>query len=271
MADSGTPAGKVGMRFCVLGSGSRGNATYVAAESGGLLIDNGFSAVEIERRLAAIGVEAASLTAILLTHEHNDHLKGIGVLARKFGLPLHASAGTVTAAARTLVGVETVRPFTTGSSFSLAGFSVHPFAVCHDTADPVGFVIRHGRCSLGYCTDTGTISRVIRHHLAGCNGLVLECNHDPRMLQNGPYPLPLKQRVRSRLGHLANEQSAALIGDILHAGLLHIVLAHISETNNDPALARDTVAAVVATAGTKRPVVSLSWQNRAGEVIDLGH
>ncbi|MFZ5758659.1 MAG: MBL fold metallo-hydrolase [Thermodesulfobacteriota bacterium] len=259
------------MRFCVLGSGSRGNATYVASESGALLIDNGFSAVEIERRLAAIGIEAASLSAILLTHEHNDHLKGVGVLARKFGLPLHASAGTIAAAARTLAGVEAVHPFTTGTSFFLAGFSVHPFAVCHDTADPVGFVIRHDLCSLGYCTDTGTVSRVIRHHLAGCNGLVLECNHDPRMLQNGPYPLQLKQRVRSRHGHLANDQTAALIGDILHEKLFHVVLAHISETNNDPALALDTVAAAAATAGAKRQVVSLSWQDRPGEMIDLGH
>ncbi|MFH1215672.1 MAG: MBL fold metallo-hydrolase [Pseudomonadota bacterium] len=257
------------MRFCVLGSGSKGNATYVSVGGQGLLIDSGFSGVEIERRLASIGVEIASLSAILLTHEHNDHIKGAAVLARKYGLPLYANAGTVTAAAKILGVVHGIQEFTTGACFFLHGISIHPFAVSHDTADPVGFVIQSGRCSLGYCTDTGMVSRLIRHRLSCCNGLIIECNHDPEMLKNGPYPMSLKQRVRSSQGHLANEEAAGFVADLLHGGLQHVVLAHISETNNDPFLALETVVSAVNSAGEASPIISLAWQDRAGEVVDL--
>lgn len=269
-AVSAIPAVEGGrMRFCVLGSGSKGNATYVSARGRGLLIDSGFSGVEIERRLAVIGVETASLSAILLTHEHHDHIKGAAVLARKYGFPLYANARTITAAAKTLGAVPTVREFTTGTVFFLHELSIHPFAVSHDTADPVGFVVQSGGCSLGYCTDTGMVSRLIRHRLSACNGLIIECNHDPEMLKNGPYPLRLKQRVRSQQGHLANEEAAGFIAELLHDGLQHVVLAHISETNNDPVLALATVEAAVKSDAAVSPVISLAWQDRTGEVVEL--
>jgi phosphoribosyl 1,2-cyclic phosphodiesterase len=257
------------MQFCVLGSGSRGNATYVAADGRALLIDNGFSGVELERRLAAIGADPASLAAILLTHAHSDHIKGAAVLARKYHLPIYANKGTIDAAAPVLHRAPELHEFKTGTSFPLSPFLIHPFAVCHDCADPVGFVIEDGSSSLGYCTDTGMVSRLIQHRLTGCNGLIIECNHDPLMLKNGPYPVHLQQRIRSNQGHLANEDAARFIVDMLHGGLQHVVLAHISEKNNDPLLAYDTVVAALGEENGTTACVSLSWQDRTGEVITL--
>lgn len=257
------------MQFCVLGSGSKGNATYVAAQGRAFLIDSGFSGVEIERRLAAIGVETDSLDAILLTHAHSDHIKGAAVLARKYNLPIYANKGTIAAAAKILGTVPVIREFLTGSSFHLHHFHIHPFAICHDCVDPVGFVIENGSCVLGYCTDTGMVSRLIQHRLAGCNGLIIESNHDPDMLKNGPYPLHLQQRVRSSQGHLANEDAARFVADLCHGGLQHVVLAHISETNNDPSLAYETVAAVLKSEKEALTGISLAWQDRAGELITL--
>jgi len=257
------------MQFCVLGSGSKGNSTYVAAQGRAFLIDSGFSGVEIERRLAAIGVTAASLDAILLTHAHGDHIKGAAVLARKYNLPIYANKGTLTAAAKVLGAVPAIHEFLTGASFYLHHFHIHPFAVCHDCLDPVGFVIDTGSCALGYCTDTGMVSRLIQHRLAGCNGLIIECNHDPDMLKSGPYPLHLQQRVRSSQGHLANGDAARFVAELLHDGLQHVVLAHISETNNDPDLAYATVAGALQSGTEAMTGLSLAWQDRVGELVTL--
>ena len=224
------------MKFCVLGSGSRGNCTYVEAGGAGILIDAGFSGKEIARRLAAIDRSPARLQAILVTHEHNDHIAGVGVLSRRYQLPVYANPATFAAAEKKLGKVFEFREFATGVGFRLADFAIHPFAVSHDTADPVGFVIQSGGRSLGYCTDTGRITKLMEHLLGRCHGLVLEANHDPKMLQDGPYPLPLKQRVRSNMGHLANGDAASLVRCLGDGPLQSLVLAHLSETNNHPDL-----------------------------------
>lgn len=260
------------MQFCVLGSGSKGNCTYVAANGVSLLIDAGFSGIELQRRLQAIEVDPRSLDGILLTHEHGDHVKGAAILARKFNIPLYANNGTFSAAAKVLKKVPEMVEFTTGSDFDCQGLVVHPFSVSHDTADPVGFVLQHGETSLGYCTDTGMVSRLLQHRLDGCNGLIVECNHDLEMLRNGPYPPYLQQRIRSKTGHLANGDAARFIGSLIHPGLQHVVLAHLSDANNDPSLAYDTVIAEVGSrwlAGKDFPVVSLALQDRPGEFVDL--
>lgn len=256
------------MQFCVLGSGSKGNATYVEADGHGLLIDNGFSGVEIERRLATVGRSVDQVDAVLVTHEHTDHVGGAGVLARKYNLPLYINQLTFAAAVDKIGRIPLVHHFSTGTHFQLHTFQVHPFAVSHDTADPVGFVIQNRQCSLGYCTDTGMVSRLIHHRLAGCNGLILECNYDPDMLKNGPYPLHVQQRVRSNQGHLANEDAAGFIVDLLHKDLQHVVLAHISETNNDPALVYETVRAAVGESDASLQL-SVADQHRAGKMIQL--
>lgn len=258
----------ISMQFCVLGSGSKGNATYVEADGHGLLIDNGFSGVEIERRLAAVGRSLNQVDAVLITHEHTDHVGGAGVLARKYKIPLYINQPTFAAAAHKIGKIPSVHHFCTGSHFELHAFQIHPFAVSHDTADPVGFVIQNGECSLGYCTDTGMVSRLIQHRLSECNGLIIECNYDPDMLKNGPYPLYVQQRVRSNQGHLANEDAAGFIVDLLHNNLQHVVLAHISQTNNDPSLVYETVRVAVA-GSLAYPQFSIGHQDRAGEMIQL--
>lgn len=263
------------MRFCVLGSGSKGNSTYIEKGRTRVLIDAGFSGIEIQRRLAAIGVDAAQLSAIVVTHEHSDHIRGVAVLSRKFDLPVFANAATFKAAGKSLGNLAAAKEFMTGASFSLQDLIVHPFAVSHDAADPVGFMVSDGVRSMGYCTDTGIVSRLMRHRLGSCNGLVLECNHDPAMLKNGPYPPALKQRVRSKNGHLANGDAADFIINILHDGLEHVVLSHISETNNHPDLAHETVMSLLLELARREPgprqlpAVSVALQDGVGEVVTL--
>ncbi|PIE60719.1 MAG: MBL fold metallo-hydrolase [Desulfobulbus propionicus] len=229
------------MKLCVLGSGSKGNSTLI--ESGGIhiLIDCGFSGREIERRLDAIGCDPQSLTAILVTHEHSDHISGVGVLSRRYQLPVYINPATYAAAAKKLGKLAHYESFTTGESFQLAGIQVHPFAVSHDTVDPVGFVLACGDKRVGYCTDTGKVTKLISYHLQGCSALVLEANHDPAMLRNGPYPLELQQRIKSASGHLTNHDALRFAVELAENGLRHLVLAHLSEVNNDPQLVKREV------------------------------
>lgn len=229
------------LKFAVLGGGSKGNATYVEAGSSRLLIDAGFSGRELESRLAALGVEPGQLTAILLSHEHGDHIRGAGVLSRRHHLPLLLNKATLAAAGRELGKPVAIQEFTTGRSFTCGDFQIHPFALSHDAAEPVGFLLRAGGRTLGHCTDLGVVSRLVRHRLSGCQALVLECNHDPEMLRQGPYPPALQQRVSSRQGHLANHETATLLTELLHAELRQVVLSHLSATNNTPELALKAV------------------------------
>jgi len=229
------------MRFCVLGSGSKGNCTLIESGKTVLLIDAGFSGIEIKRRMELIGCAPEMITAILVTHEHNDHIGGVGVLSRRCGVPVYANFGTHLASESRIGGVSARLEFTTGERFAINDLQVHPFAVSHDTADPVGFVVSDGDCSIGYCTDTGRTTRLMAHHLSRCRALILESNHDPQMLRNGPYPLPIQQRVRSNQGHLANEDAADFLAGLIHDELDWVVLAHLSEINNQPELALEAV------------------------------
>lgn len=224
------------MRFSVLGSGSKGNCTLVEAASTRLLIDNGFSGKELKARLLSLGIAPETLTAIVVTHEHDDHIKGVGVVARQQQVPVYANAATHQAAEQRLGPLPQRREFETGVPFAIRDLQVHPFAVSHDTMDPVGFVISDGEFALGYCTDTGKITQLIRHHLRTCQALVLEANHDVQMLKAGPYPLPLKQRVLSSQGHLANTDALEFAGCLAEERLRCLVLAHLSEINNHPEL-----------------------------------
>ena len=259
------------MRFCVLGSGSKGNCTFIESGDTRVLIDAGFSGIEIERRLTAIGVEIASLSAILVSHEHTDHIRGVAVLSRKYRLPVFANAKTFRAADKSLSKLYASREFATGELFAFQDLHIHPFFISHDAADPVGFIVNDGKSSVGYCTDTGMVSRLMRHLLGNCHGLVLECNHDPKMLSTGPYPPALQQRVRSKTGHLANNDAAIFLTEIIHEGLEHVVLSHISETNNCPAVAHDTVLGIMKAVeyNGSLPRISLASQELVGELVTL--
>ncbi len=223
---------------CVLASGSKGNAIYLGLRGFPILIDAGLSGIAIQKRMAAKGLDPAELKAIVVTHEHADHVNGVGILSRRFHLPVYISRRTATAAAGQLGKMDDLYHFRCGCPFSIGPLDLHPFATSHDACDPAGFTISCGPHKIGLATDLGKVTAMVKSHLKNCNLLIIEANHDPEMLIQGPYPWPLKQRIKSRLGHLSNLQAMELIKDISHENLRHIILAHLSETNNTPEMAR---------------------------------
>lgn len=222
------------MRFSVLASGSSGNACYVEAAEARILVDAGLSGEELVRRMEKTGIDPANLDAILLTHEHVDHIRGAGPLARRFDLPVYANRLTLKKALKTLGNLSKPVVFQTGHPITLQGLCIETFTKCHDAADPVGLVIHADGIRLGIITDLGRSSPVVEDRLRGCHALVMEFNHDERMLDQGPYPLELKRRIRGPEGHLSNEQAGGLLKTLCHHALGTVVLAHLSEMNNHP-------------------------------------
>lgn len=251
--------------FCPLASGSKGNAIYVSDGRTSLLIDAGLSVVETKRRMAERGLSPDGLSAILVSHEHSDHIAGVGPLSRRYDLTVHLSSATYKASAPRLGRLAAIRHFQCGKPFEVGTFQVHPFSTSHDAADPAGFTLRAGDLKLGVVTDLGVVTHVVREHLRDCWLLLLEANHDPEMLMAGPYPWHLKQRVKGRTGHLSNFDSRDLLGDLLHDGLRHVVLGHLSEQNNTPDKA---LAAVAPALNGHRVRLSLARQ-QGGDVITL--
>jgi len=224
------------LRFASLGSGSRGNAVVVEHGATCLLVDCGFSVRETERRLRRLGLEPERLSALLVTHEHADHVGGVGVLARRYGMPVWMTPGTRAAAQ---VGeLPRFEPLDCHHPFALDDIEIHPFPVPHDAREPCQFVFSDGARRLGVLTDTGESTPHVAAQLVGCDALLLEANHDRQMLHDGPYPPSLKARVGGRLGHLSNDQAAALLGQVDCTRLQHVVAGHLSDKNNRPELAR---------------------------------
>ena len=228
------------MRFAVLGSGSRGNGMVVEVGATLLLIDCGLSVLQVKRRLAGLGKTPEELSAVVVTHEHSDHVSGVAGLARTYDLPVWATPGT--AAAAGLGELARCRVFDCHAPFAVGDMEVTPFPVPHDAREPSQFVFGDGRWRLGLLTDVGSLTPHIEECLDGCDALVLECNHDTAMLAAGQYPPSLKQRVGGRHGHLSNDQAAELLGRLNGARLQHLVAAHLSDKNNTPALAREALA-----------------------------
>ncbi len=225
------------MRFALLGSGSRGNATLVVKGKTALLIDCGFSARELELRLGRLGMSGADLSAIVVTHEHNDHIGGVGAVARRFKLPVWLSHGSYNAAQKRLGELPEWHTMNCHQRFAIGELQLAPFPVPHDAREPCQFVIGDGDKRLGILTDAGRSTQHIENCLDDCDALILECNHDPQMLAEGPYPPALQARVGGTLGHLSNAQSAKLLSKLEVGKLQHLVAAHISEKNNRPELA----------------------------------
>lgn len=222
------------MQLTVLASGSKGNCTYLRGEQGALLVDAGLSAREILRRLEAAGGDPTLIEAILVTHEHIDHIRGVDVLARRLGVPVYATGGTLEAFTAKCSGRSAeVRRCRSGETFSVGDFSVEPFAASHDAREPCGFCVAEGDLRIGCCTDTGTVTTSMFDWLASCDAVLLESNHCPDMLENGPYPAYLKSRIRSKRGHLSNPDAARCLQRL--ADRIHMaMLAHVSEINNTP-------------------------------------
>jgi phosphoribosyl 1,2-cyclic phosphodiesterase len=229
--------GEVGaMRFASLGSGSRGNGTLIEAGATCVLVDCGFTMRDTEARLARLGKTAANVTAILVTHEHSDHIGGVVPFARRHNLPVWMTVGT---RANSAAGeLPSLRFFSSHERFAIGDLEIDPFPVPHDAREPAQFVFGDGKVRLGLLTDVGAVTPHVEARLSGCDALVLECNHDPHLLATGPYPPPLRERVGGRYGHLSNGQAAALLEKLDCGRLQHVVAAHLSEKNNTPALAR---------------------------------
>ena len=253
-------------KICVLASGSKGNAVYVSNEKTAILVDAGLSGTEIERRFQSRNINPNRLDAIVVSHEHRDHIQGVGVLSRRFRLPVYINKSTVSEATTQLGFLHETRIFNQGTSFSIGDLSVHPFSVSHDAVDPVGFTIQDHSAKIGIATDLGVGTQLVCHHLAGCRLVVLEANHDLKMLEDGPYPWPVKQRIRSRLGHLSNEASRDLLDKVSHSELEHVIVAHVSEINNQPDRALSVLREAV---GRHAFRFSLASQHAAGDMIIL--
>ncbi len=235
--------GESDVRICQLASGSKGNSLYIESEKTRILIDAGLSALQISRRLEQIGVDADSLDAVFVTHEHSDHCRGLGPLSRRHKLPIFFHPDTHAAIVK--LGKVEERFFDIGETVVFQDVLIQPFPITHDAAAPVGFVVDTCDGKIGVATDMGIATRLVQQSLQQCRVLVLETNHDEEMLRDGPYPWPLKQRIRSHHGHLSNADGAQLLQQVLWDGLDAVFLAHLSETNNTPQLAQQSVSRVL--------------------------
>jgi len=226
------------IRFCLLGSGSSGNATLVDVDGHKILVDNGLSYKQLEARTLGAGMTLAGLKAIFVTHEHMDHVSGIGVLTRKIDVPVYMTPGTHAALPQSIGKLNNIKYFEAGEEISINGARVGSFSVSHDAADPVSFVLEAHGLKLGIAADMGHPGELVRQRLRGSHGLILESNYCPDMLSRGSYPPMIQQRIRGRHGHLSNRDMCSLLANVLHDALKVVVLVHISRENNTHELAR---------------------------------
>lgn len=237
------------MRFCTIASGSSGNCTYVGTDNTHILVDAGISGKRIEAGLKELDLSGRDLDAILVTHEHSDHISGLGVMARKYGVPVYTTGGTADAILRSGVSGRlpegVIHEFTEDEYFSIGDLNIKAFTIPHDAAQPVGFRIESASSSVGIATDLGKYTEYIVDNLTGLDALLLEANHDVNMLLVGKYPYLLKQRILGDRGHLSNENAGRLLCKVLHDDLKAVFLGHLSKENNYEALAYQTVCTEV--------------------------
>ena len=233
------------MRLCSIASGSSGNCIYVGSDNTHLLVDTGISKKRIDESLAELGLCGNEIDGILITHEHSDHIQGLGVFSRKYQVPIYGTKGTIAGIqdykclGKMPEGLYNV--IEKDVSFNIGDLEITAFGISHDAKEPSGFRVEKGEKSVGIATDLGVYNEYIIENLKNLNGIVLEANHDIHMLEVGPYPYYLKQRVLGNQGHLSNELSGRLLCNILHDKLKYIMLGHLSKENNFPELAYETV------------------------------
>ncbi len=254
------------LSVCILASGSKGNAIYVDDGVTAVLIDAGLPGVQIQNRMRERGLLPEKLNAILVSHEHIDHVRGVGVLARRYDLPVYISARTLASAAAVMGAIESITHFDCGREFEIGSLRIHPFSVSHDAEDPAGFTLTGNNSKIGIATDLGVVTGLVKQHLQECRLLVLEANHDPEMLIKGPYPWHLKQRIKGRTGHLSNEEAMALVAELENEQLEHIVLAHLSAENNTPEKALQKVGEAVLRAKAR---ISVAVQDQCSPIFKL--
>lgn len=251
--------------ICPLASGSKGNSLFVSWSNNSILIDAGLSGIEIERRLESKKLSPESLTAIIVTHEHSDHIRGVGILSRRYNIPVYINKNTYKAASNLgkLAGLEL---FECGSSFKIDSLKIAPFTISHDAVDPVGFTLEYKSKKIGIATDLGIATNLVKEHLKNCSFLYLEANHDPDMLINGPYPWHLKQRIKGRQGHLSNMDSKELLEELNNKDLKHVTLAHLSEENNTPEKAYNAAQAAL---NSSDITIEVAMPHKPGKLITL--
>ncbi|MFW5951490.1 MAG: MBL fold metallo-hydrolase [Gemmatimonadota bacterium] len=260
------------MRVTVLGSGSRGNAILVESGDARVLVDAGFSGKDIARRLQAVDVHPDSITGIVITHDHGDHTQGMGVYARRHGTPLHLTRATRQACRKLLAGKERIIEYGSSHGFDIGPLRIQPFLTVHDAADPVAVTVTDTAtgAKMGVATDLGRPTTSVRVALADSHLLILEANHDHARLWEGPYPWSVKQRIASSRGHLSNSASAELAAELHHDGLAAVVLAHLSDSCNDPELARTTVGSILERRGFTG-LLEVAGQDEPGHPIEVEH
>ena len=240
------------MRLVSIASGSSGNSTYIGSEETHLLVDAGISCRRMEKGLETLGIRADELGALVLTHEHNDHIRGISVFLKHHRIPVYATEGTLRAMRRAGVfdqvpdAEELLHAVKTESTFRVGDIDILPFPIDHDAAEPAAYRFRCGEKACAVATDLGHYTEETVRYLKGLDALLLESNHDVRMLEAGPYPYSLKRRILGSLGHLSNEDAGHLLSRLLDGRLRHVALAHLSRENNLPELARETVRCEIA-------------------------
>jgi phosphoribosyl 1,2-cyclic phosphodiesterase len=227
--------------YCPLASGSKGNCIYFGTKKTKILIDAGISGTATKRKLEEIGIDLDQIEAIIISHEHTDHIEGLKTLAFRYGIPVYANSETAKGIYAALGSCPEFKIFTTGERFSIGDVHIHPFSVQHDTPDPVAFTLHADGLKIGICTDLGFPTTLVRTHLKECDYLMVEANHEPAMVHASSRPQIYKQRVLGRSGHLSNEECATLLLDVLGEKLKHIHLAHLSQECNSEATALEVV------------------------------
>lgn len=231
--------------FCPLASGSKGNCIYFGTDHTKILIDAGISTRAIKHKLEEINVDLADIDAILISHEHTDHIQGLRVLAYKYGIPVFANSETAKGIVEFFHDCPKFKIFSTGETFEYGDLEIHPFSIQHDTLDPVAFTIRVNSLKLGFCTDLGFVTSLVRIQLQDCDYLYVEANHQPSMVHATARPMFYKQRVLSRIGHLSNEACGELLKHVVTPKLKHVHLAHLSSECNSPETALSVIKEIL--------------------------
>jgi phosphoribosyl 1,2-cyclic phosphodiesterase len=251
-------------KFCPLASGSKGNVLYLQMGDAKLLIDVGISFKALKEKLSEIDVDIFEIDAILVTHEHGDHIRGLEKTALTLDIPIFANSETAKAAISTMENHPRFKIFSTGESFEFKEIKIHPFSIQHDTLDPVAFTFSREKLKLGVCADLGFVTTLVKAHLLECDYLYLEANHEPSMVHACSRPMVYKQRVLGRQGHLSNDACAELLKEIDHPGLKHVYLAHLSSECNHPELALEKVKESV----SRDLSLSIAYQEKVSHFIE---
>lgn len=258
------------MKICVLGSGSKGNAVYIESKGKAILIDQGFSHKEMDKRLNMRGLDPGKIIAILITHEHEDHIRGVGISARKLRLPVYGTAGSLTTKKNIFNGGEDRITIESGDPFTLGPFDILPFQVSHDAKEPCQYSVSSGSSKISIATDLGFVSTLVEQCISGSQLVVIEANHDVEMLKTGPYPWELKQRVMSRIGHLSNRNAAEIIYNISSGkGTPQVILAHLSGENNTAKKAEAAVRELFEKFDRKLNRLVIAPQHEPTEIFEL--